>query len=724
QMRSQARNDAIAWSNGIIVNEDAFRILQRDNPREAARVRYHEQFSNDFIGMLVLLPGVQRFLERRMVNRFNRKAEPLRVDAQIQPYVWGRPASDSFIIRFLRRALDKSQMDMNIAELWFGAHKKNPGIVRMGNLPMDLDKFAARTGERLLGTGRKVIGQLFKVLDAKEPLSIQMHERFKPDSKNESWMVVIDRARLFEEGKDQLVAEIYLGFRPIEDIDDAVLPGFRDAYLAKPDAASKAAFYRDQYAAALEQGKTDTEGAAIKAFNNKIEVRWESGDVEVYINGRKQPADVKKQLGVDNDMLVMNVPGATVHALSYGVIYELQETADKTLRLYDQGRNDPNRPLHIAEAVGKLDFTPRPAMDYLVAPAEMGARTTNLIRTPLYSMDQIMMNRLGNEDAAEQVRVVVGTSYQMLMVAEGRGELSYTLPGEKTERYLEIRQGDTLIVPAQMEGYTLKNDLGSNLAVLKAYESTDAEIAEMQTRRGGKNFWEEDGFFVPETTQAEVRGEVQADETVQEMRRMQEILPSPLNKPLRGFRYLPLRMLQYGVRSMLFANDRSMSGNLNSRAPLRAVAGILLAGLVVLQSVVAVFAGARGQAPVVVDDLSPRFAAIKRTLVIPDAVMAKQFNIKQIRFRSLSEQGSFIQRLLSGKLLGAYTENYEASNHGEWATIFVPDQLLRTMNQSMPAADGTLRTGIARLRYRANTFLFGAIVGYQADKYYFQSRYD
>ncbi|MCK5242709.1 hypothetical protein KAR34_09675, partial [bacterium] len=618
----KAFTGAIAWSNGILGNEKAFRILQKEYPKEADRVFYHEQFKNHFIGMLVMFPFVQNYLERKVVQAFLKAPGPLQVESKIQSYVWGQPAKDSFIIRFLNRALNKKQMDINIAELWFGAHKKNPGVVRIAGLPMALDRFAKAVGEPLLGKGRMEIGQLFKILDAKEPFSMQMHERFKPDSKNESWMVVIDRDRLKQEDKDQTIAEIHLGFRPIAEIDDKILPKFRKEYEALHTKAAKIVYFKTQYANVLKKGRTDKEGKEIKAFSNKLELRWENGVVEAYFNGKKQSAEIKKKLGLDDDMLVMNVPGATVHATSYGLIYEVQETCDKTLRLYDQGRNDPNRPLHIEEALEKLDFTPRPLSDYLVKPVELNERTRNLIRTPLYSMDQISLETQPSldKDTGDDSAVVKVDGYQMLMVKDGEGQLCYSEP-DGTEREIQLRRGDTLIVPAFMNSYTLFSK--SRLTVLKAYEASAQEITEAQGLRGGKSLWEEDGFFEAPGVEKE-EGPESAIKA--EMLRLQRILPKPLNVPIRGLRELPVRIMQYLVRSILFANDRSTGGHPNLGLPLQAAAGIVLAGIFLLQSTVAVFACLPGTEPVGTISNTPRVEAFKRSTLIADDVMAGRFN--------------------------------------------------------------------------------------------------
>jgi mannose-6-phosphate isomerase len=58
----------------------------------------------------------------------------------------------------------------------------------------------------------------------------------------------------------------------------------------------------------------------------------------------------------DGDLIY--VPAGTVHANQPGTfLYEVQQTSDTTLRLYDWSRNDPNRPLHIDESLSVLDMS-------------------------------------------------------------------------------------------------------------------------------------------------------------------------------------------------------------------------------------------------------------------------------------------------------------------------------------------------------------------------------
>ena len=61
ELFAQAKVEPVALSNGF-VETGAMEILKRDNPRMAARVKLHEQFSSDFMGMLTLLPVVRNIV--------------------------------------------------------------------------------------------------------------------------------------------------------------------------------------------------------------------------------------------------------------------------------------------------------------------------------------------------------------------------------------------------------------------------------------------------------------------------------------------------------------------------------------------------------------------------------------------------------------------------------------------------------------------------------------
>ena len=90
----------------------------------------------------------------------------------IQHYAWG---GSNFIPELLGMMPDEKPS----AEYWMGAHKKAPSIVSTGKGQIGLDAFIQENSEKVLGSkvnsefGR--LPYLFKVLDVKEMLSIQVH---------------------------------------------------------------------------------------------------------------------------------------------------------------------------------------------------------------------------------------------------------------------------------------------------------------------------------------------------------------------------------------------------------------------------------------------------------------------------------------------------------------------------------------------------------------------
>ncbi|WKK65927.1 mannose-6-phosphate isomerase, class I [Lutimonas zeaxanthinifaciens] len=91
---------------------------------------------------------------------------------QIQHYAWG---GSSFIPEFLGIKPDGEPF----AEYWMGAHEKAPSIVTTRKGEIKLNRFIQRDPEKVLGSkvnlefGR--LPYLFKVLDVKDMLSIQVH---------------------------------------------------------------------------------------------------------------------------------------------------------------------------------------------------------------------------------------------------------------------------------------------------------------------------------------------------------------------------------------------------------------------------------------------------------------------------------------------------------------------------------------------------------------------
>ena len=102
------------------------------------------------------------------------KANIFRLTGLVQHYNWG---GHRFLPVLLRK---ENPSDQPFAEYWMGAHKNAPSLIENGTgIFQPLDKFIAREEKEVLGeTVQKRFGRLpylFKILDVKDMLSIQVH---------------------------------------------------------------------------------------------------------------------------------------------------------------------------------------------------------------------------------------------------------------------------------------------------------------------------------------------------------------------------------------------------------------------------------------------------------------------------------------------------------------------------------------------------------------------
>ena len=112
-----------------------------------------------------------------------------RLRCPVMDYAWGQSGDLAFIPKLLQASPDSSLQNPRVlakkpaAELWMGAHPKAPSQIETpaGSLPLDreLKREAEHyLGPRLAKEGKQGLSFLFKIIDAKNPLSIQAH----PDS--------------------------------------------------------------------------------------------------------------------------------------------------------------------------------------------------------------------------------------------------------------------------------------------------------------------------------------------------------------------------------------------------------------------------------------------------------------------------------------------------------------------------------------------------------------
>ncbi len=156
---------------------------------------------------------------------------------------------------------------------------------------------------------------------------------------------------------------------------------------------------------------------------------------------------------------VINIPAGLMHAIGAGiVIAEIQQTSDITYRVFDYNRVDSkgeSRPLHIEKALA--------VTDYNICGKEVKAPGVKLQLNKDCSKTIYLANRYfaceRYDIAGSVTEVADGSKFYILICLEGQGTI-------RTETAQEdIRQGETVLIPAAMGQYTLEG----NFTCLKAY---------------------------------------------------------------------------------------------------------------------------------------------------------------------------------------------------------------------------------------------------------------
>lgn len=211
-------------------------------------------------------------------------------------YIWG---GDS-----LHSIYGKDTGGLPVAESWEVSSREDcPSLVAEGEFKgFSISELMERLGEDFCGKAIDKNGDfplLFKILDAKDNLSVQVH----PDD---------DYAFLYENGEQGKTEAWYILYA---NEGASLIYGFKDN-ISKNDLRI-----------AIAEGKVEN-------LLNKIECK--KGDV-------------------------FYIPAGTVHAVGAGlIIAEIQQNSDTTYRLYDYDRINTQgnkRELHIDKAIDVLDFS-------------------------------------------------------------------------------------------------------------------------------------------------------------------------------------------------------------------------------------------------------------------------------------------------------------------------------------------------------------------------------
>lgn len=178
---------------------------------------------------------------------------------------------------------------------------------------------------------------------------------------------------------------------------------------------------------------------------------------------------------------VFFLPAGRIHAIGAGLfIAEIQQTSDVTYRLYDYNRKDAQgkgRELHTELAKEAIDYQLYPDLKTRYEPVDNDA-------VPLVSCSYFTTNRVKlKADASGYEEVITESGKQKVMMVEtiemdrdytdlesfviyvcmeGEGEIAYG-----TDQTISIRQGETVLLPACLNGTTLRTS--GELLLLETY---------------------------------------------------------------------------------------------------------------------------------------------------------------------------------------------------------------------------------------------------------------
>lgn len=223
-------------------------------------------------------------------------AEPIFLKGAVKDYIWGGQK--------LRTLFGKESESEIIAESWeLSCHKDGCSVILNGkNKGLTLSQYLAEKGEeKILGRNCRIMKNLplIKLIDAKEPLSVQVH----PDDH-------YAHEQGFENGKTEMwyVLEANEGASLVFGVNRELT--------------------REEFQSHIEKG-------TLESILNFVPVH--KGDV-------------------------FFIPAGTLHAIGKGIlIAEVQQNSNLTYRVYDYGRLDAEgnpRPLHIEDAVAVTNLTP------------------------------------------------------------------------------------------------------------------------------------------------------------------------------------------------------------------------------------------------------------------------------------------------------------------------------------------------------------------------------
>ena len=383
----------------------------------------------------------------------------------IQNYAWG---SLTAIAELLGQTPDNKTPQ---AELWMGAHPKAPSRVLFKDEWVFLDRLIRQYPEQILG--KEVVRRfgsdlpfLFKVLAAARPLSIQAHPNreqarrgFERENRLGIALTAPERNYKDDRHKPECLCALspfwaVCGFRPAEKVRQLIKPlagkqlGKLVRLLENSDGDRA---IREFFLSLLQMDPQHSENAVRHAL---AAIREKGLNDPVYGWIRKLARFYPKDMGVLAPAMLnliclepgqaIYLPAGQLHAYLEGVGVEIMANSDNVLRggLTVKHIDIPE----LARVVSFSSYSPA-----ILEPVRAGSRAEQVYRTPAEEFELAVIDSLAGDDHG----TLAGGRVQILLCVKGCGEIT----NPRTGYTLDLKKGDSVLVPAAVARYTLEGRL-------------------------------------------------------------------------------------------------------------------------------------------------------------------------------------------------------------------------------------------------------------------------
>jgi mannose-6-phosphate isomerase len=381
----------------------------------------------------------------------------------VQNYAWGSPTAIPELLG------ERNPSHEPRAELWMGAHPKASSFVNYDGQWLPLTELIARHPREILGDdvalkfGNK-LPYLFKVLAAAKPLSIQAHpslnqakEGFARETDQGIDLDAPNRNYKDDNHKAECICALspfwaMYGFRNIPDILGMLgkncpvgLAAELDLLKNQPDSRGLKRFFTDLMTMDSQRQKRVVDEAVRNAHRDSEEdsaFHWMTRLSNEY------PSDI----GIFAPLLLnlielkpgeaLFLPAGELHAYLEGVGMELMSNSDNVLR----GGLTPKH-IDVPELLKVLNFKPRP-VNILEA-----VKKNKNERVYASEADEFVLSVV-SASAGSPYQSTESRSVEIMLCIEGTAYLK----DNGTREIINIKKGDSAIIPAAVIGYSITGD--------------------------------------------------------------------------------------------------------------------------------------------------------------------------------------------------------------------------------------------------------------------------